>query len=299
MNAFSMPVPAPTPILTPSPRRMSVSDPSNPETSLDWVPELRTLFSKTDRFGNELYVPAECPGGGTYQGIYRPGYDANPLGVVTENTYRSLNHMSDTDVVMSSGAKITPAGSLIDGHGYHTVQRFRLDFTDVAKEVKGLPMADLMMLVHDHTGKGSVRASVVTYLGKACVGSSVFVRKIHTGMGDRHVGAGGKAGWGDTVAKLCEDAMLYQDSLLTILKAAADKPVDDAARAIFNAAWRKTGYVIPEEKDLRPMNCLLAVIEYHEVQRGPMCWGVWSRRLEGDAIRALSDITGIKLEKKG
>lgn len=293
-TATNLSVPSFPEINRASARIMRRVDLSIPETSLDWTPSLRPVYSFVPRSdmpesfdAADTSLPVRAA---NYFAVCRPGYEEDPFGIVTDD-YRPLCHETTAGTVRDCGANLLREGALIDGHGYHTVHTFRLSHVRSAT-IKGLPLTDRLMLVHDHTGKGSVRASIVTYLGRAVVGSSAYVRKIHVGEGAKRVGAGGIGGWTNTIAALCETAILQQDALVDMLSRVSELPVTDDRAKIF----RSWGIEVAEDIEKRPSTCLHIMIEHHEAQRGDLRWGVWSRRLEGDAIRAGLEITGMSLD---
>lgn len=310
------------------------------EASLNWTPRILPLFSfphmsQTDYAarGSDA-IPA-----GSAVAIVRPGYEGTPLGIATD-VYRPVNHHETVnDVAESTQGRAKLEGALIDGHGYHVVHAFRLEApmpTKVAEvaeardvaidisaamggvpaidHVRGLPLISRLTLVHDHTGCGSLRASVVCYLGKDIViGSACFTRRIHTGTGSKDVGVGSRARWLGVVDAMLDTAVLQHSFICALLAKAAEVPMTDAAAQAFEdrGVFVEREKVSADEKkaaadrgESEPVGAIVertaldVVIAYHKQQRGQMSWGVWSRRLEGDALTALEDITGIKLPKQ-
>jgi hypothetical protein len=47
-----------------------------------------------------------------------------------------------------------------------------------------------------------------------------------------------------------------------------------------------------------PKTALDVVIAHHKTRRGQLSWGVWRRRLEGKALSALLETTGVSLPKR-
>jgi hypothetical protein len=313
MNATVIPLLKPRPpILKPSPRIMRregrTSDPApggtraplnEGETSLNWTPKLTPLYSMP-------FADSETVRAGNAFAIVRDGYEEDPLGIVT-NMYRPLVH-EDTarDIAEGTFGRTTPEGAQVDGHGYHVVHADTL----ATMTVNDLPIVSRLMLVHDHTGAGSVRASVVCYLGNEIViGSKNFTRRLHVGAGARDMGAGSRSRWLDVVDAMLETAMVQQDALAECLtKGVSFKMTEDAAACFErHAVFVERAKLTQEEKDrgviasIIPPTALDVVIAHHKSRRGAgnITWGVWSRRLEGEALSALIEITGVSLPRKG
>ncbi len=338
-------------VLTPSPRIMRregqmrdryhtgagknvVRELNEGETSLDWVPRLLPLFTFPWVAPHDTRpVPA-----GTATAIVRPGYEGAPLGIATD-TYRPIDHHAAVqDVAASTEGRAMLEGALIDGHGFHVVHAFKLDAVlpekvaqiaearsvvlDVqhalgdgaAPTVRGLPLISRLTLVHDHTGKGSLRASVVCYLGTdIVVGSACFTRRIHVGAGKQDVGVGNNARWLSVIDAMLDTAVLQQSAIGMLLAKAAEVPMTEKVAAAFEG--RGVGVererVSADEKkaaaergESEPIGAIVertaldVVIAHHQQRKGRLTWNVWARRLEGDALTALEDITGIKLPKQ-
>jgi len=270
--------------------------------------------------------------------IVRPGYEGEPLGIATD-MYRPVDHRAAIrDITEATEGRAAPEAAMIDGHGYHVVHAFRLaqplpekveqivearDVSDdiaaamgsgAAPTVRGLPLLSRLTVVHDHTGGGSLRASVVCYLGSdIVVGSACFTRRIHVGAGDKDVGVGDKARWLGVIDAMLDTAIMQQHAIGALLAKAADLPMTDDVAEQFEARGVRVERekVDAEEKkaaaergDPEPVGAIVertaldVVIAHHKQRSGRMSWGVWSRRLEGDALSALEDITGVKLPKQ-
>lgn len=270
------------------------------ETSLDWSPKTLPLFSFPWQSPHNLLPVAA----GSAIAIVREGYEAHPLGIATD-MYRPVQHQATAaDVAASTQARCEFDGALIDGHGFHTVHGWKLH-TDVSETVRDLPLVSKLTLVHDHTGSGSLRASVVSYLGdKIVVGSRNFTRRIHVGNGDRDVGVGSRERWTSVVIDaMLETANLQQAVLAAILRKADETPMTDEHAKVFEAHGvaieRSRVSEADKQRGEKPMivapTALDVVIDHHKQRKGRLSWGVWSRRLEGGAIVALETITGIAL----
>jgi hypothetical protein len=310
-------------VLTPSPRimrqegqthdryhmgngRSVVRELTTGETSLDWTPRILPLFSfPFDAPHGEVPVPA-----GSAVAIVRDGYAATPLGIATD-MYRPVSHQATVvSVAESTMGKCSLEGALIDGHGYHVVHAFRVN-TLVSEMIGDLPMISRMTIVHDHTGMGSLRASVVCYLGRdVVIGSRNFTRRIHVGRGAQDVGVDSGANWTGVIDAMLETAALQQGFLAETLRVAAQIKMTEEHAIIFEragvhiertkvsdqdkarAAARGESMPVPQ---IVPATALDVVIAHHKQRSGRLSWGVWSRRLEGSALGCLETITGVKL----
>jgi hypothetical protein len=299
-------------ILKPSPcimrREGRTSDPgpggtriplNDGETSLDWTPVLHPLYSMP-------FASGETVRAGNAMAIVRPGYEEDPLGIATD-MYRIVDRVETVrDVESSTFGKCTREGGSLDGIGYHVVDSFRLD-TLATLTVNDLPIVNRLLLIHDHTGVGSVRASVTCYLGNEIViGSKNFKRKLHVGAGARDMGVGSRARWVGVIDAMLETAMLQQGALAECLtKGAAVKMTEKEAeiferhdvtveRAKLAKEETEQGMIAP----IVPKTALDVVIAHHKTRRGQLSWGVWRRRLEGKALSALLEITGVSLPKR-
>ena len=251
---------------------------------LEWAPVRRALFAPLGGVPGAMPVRA-----GDFHGVYRPGFDEDPFGVVT-SMYRPVEHQATAATVEACGAPVRPLGGMIDGHGYHVAHVYEIAHTQ-ARRVRGSEVRDRLFLVHDHTGAGSVRASVATRIGKWYVGSASFLRRIHVGEGERHVGSNGTEGWTREIAAMCEAAILKQDALIDLLTLASETRVTGE----HEKALEKRGISTRDGKgDNAPLyrTLLDVAIGHHVPKSGALRWGVFSRALEGDALATIVAILG-------
>lgn len=302
-------------LITPSPRvmrregatadrlRTGAMRPINAgEASLDWAPRALSLY--THPYPTEPGAPVRA---GSAVAIVRDGYEGAPLGIATED-YRPVAHQAThAEILRSTEATCTYDGAIIDGHGYHVIHAYRVT-TTVTEIVGDLPLISRLSVVHDHTGAGSLRASVVCYLGReVVVGSANYTRRIHVGAGALDVGVGSGARWaGTTIPPMLESAALQQGAIAQILRAARGLTMTEPLAEIFEArgvAIERTRPTADERARgvapaIVPVTALDALIAHHRVRRGRPTWGVWSRRLEGGALSALAEITGITIPRQ-
>lgn len=300
------------------------------ETSIDWVPTTIQLYS----FPRRLDGGTRPIAAGSAVAIMREGFESAPLGVASD-MYRPIDHHETVrDVAESTADRASFEGALIDGHGYHIVHAFRLAepvparIAEIAKKhkveigdgyptsptVRGLPLVSRLTLVHDHTGDGSLRASVVSYLGDdIVVGSACYTRRIHVGAGDKDVGVGDKARWLAVVDAMIDTAALQQGAIGALLAKAAETPMTDEAAKVFERhgvfvarekVSRKERDAAAERGEPAPVGAIVAktaldvVLAFYKQRSGRLTWGVWSRRLEGGALAALETICDMKLPKQ-
>ena len=268
------------------------------DTATDWKPVLvpvKTTHTKAE-------IPLPC---GSYHAIMRPGYWESPLGMIaSESSYVPLDHTADAATVANCGAAITFIGAKIADWGSVVVHAYRLELLGCKDEegnmkphlVRGLPVGAVLNLVHDHTGKGSVNASVVLYLGRGehtkVLGARERIRKIHRGEGKLRVGVGSNAGWCNGIAAMCERIILEQVETIDLLNLAHKTALNaDNARV-----FRDAGIVVESWKDDNSdveifSGTLLDVLAaHHQSKRGEVKYGVWSRRLEVEGWKCLEKI---------
>jgi len=309
------------------------------ETSLAWAPKLLPLYSFPEHGERDVREGDAVDGArqvraGSAVAIVRPGYEADPLGIATD-MYRPVNHAETIrDVAESTMGRATFQGALIDGHGFHVVHSFRLEAVlpeklaeiatrynlttpaspDATPAIRGLGLVSRLTVVHDHTGGGSLRASVVCYLGKDIViGSACFTRRLHVGTGSLDVGVGDRARWVGVIDAMLDTAVLQHGAIGALLAKAAEVPMTDDAAKVFemHGVFVERAKVTAAEKvdavnrgEPEPVGAIVeptaldVVIAFHKQRSGRMSWGVWSRRLEGGALAALEAICDVKLPKQ-
>jgi hypothetical protein len=289
----------------PSPRAPSVRIPLNPgETSLGWVPKLVPLHTfpwgapydtRTARCGRDF-------------AIVRDGYESPHRFGLSTSMYRPIVHTETVEDLKAASVewstRIAYERALIDGHGFHVVHAFKL-MTEVSEMVGDLPMVSCLTIVHDYTGKGALRASVVCYLGDDIViGSRNFTRRIHVGAGDRDVGVGSRARWMSVaISPMLETATLQQGVLAAILRKAKTIAMTEDIAKVFAAHKVDVEWSKPTEAEkakgevprIVPATALDVAIAHHKPKKGLISWGTWSKRLEGRPLAALEKITEISL----
>ena len=236
------------------------------EEDLAWEPQAIELHSVVDG----VNVRA-----GEAFAIVRPGMERWPLGVVSDH-YQVTGHRATAEAITSFCADaVTPAGAIIVGHGYHVAHSYTVKHMR-ADEVAGAPVSSRLVVTSSHTGGESLRACMVVYVGKDAIGCVVSSRALHV--------ADQPGRWTADVEAMVEKAILVQDALVDLLKAASERVLDDADRSFFKS--RKM--VIKKDA----VSALDAVRSWMRGTTKKVTFGVWSRRLDDVAIRALVVLLG-------
>lgn len=231
---------------------------------LDWSPVAMPLYT------NLMGVNVRA--GNTFA-IVRPGYERWPLGVVTD-TYKVVGHTTVSENVLQSNRDaITPAGKpYMCAHGYHIAYGYTINHMRSDK-LAGLPVYSRLVVAVDHTGKNALRAAMVVYVGKEPIGAIVRSRGIHV--------AANPTVWHAAVEAMVERAIIVQDPLIALLtKAHAHSMSDD-------------DFDILRKEDICPRDkvatTLLQALQswFHKPATGLQTWGIWERRLDNSAIRAM------------
>jgi len=190
------------------------------------------------------------------------------------------------------------------------------------RRVRGMVVHHELNIRHDHTGAGSVSYALVCYLSHSadrtstskmhCLGASLSDRKIHKGRGKKDIGVG-ESGWSEAIGQVTESARALQDSLSDLLIKADQTPMTEEIAKIFE----EYGFTIPkEEEEKRPgqrggvkksdkfklsgsaLDVLLDAFSPKRkgaTQNGQPRWGVWAECLSNAGIRALQEVTKIKV----
>lgn len=220
-------------------------------------------------------VDGENVRSGESYAIVRPGLERWPLGHVSDH-YRVTPHRATAAAIASFCAEsVTPAGAIIVGHGYHVAHSYEVRHMQAA-EVAGVPLVCRLVVASSHTGGEAVRASMVVYVGRDAVGSIVRSRALHVASQPER--------WQADVDGMIEKAILVQDALADLLRAAAARELTDADRSFFKA--RK----MVVKKSAR--TAFDAVRSWTRGNTRQMTYGVWERRLDDEAVRALVVLLG-------
>jgi hypothetical protein len=234
---------------------------------LDWDPVAIPLFSVVE--GVSVRV-------GESYAVVRPGMERWPLGIATDH-YRVVSHRATAAAIAEAGqGQVRLASHVISGHGYHVAYTYEVEHLRSTDLVGGQAVASNMVVVHDHTAKGSLRASMVVSVGSVSLGSVVSARALHVSTNPEI--------WQGEIDAMIERSILAQDALLDLLRAADAHVLTDADREFF--AGR--GMTI----DKSATTALEAVQSWHTGRSRTVTWGIWERRLWDDGIVALCNLLG-------
>lgn len=244
-----------------------------------WDPVATPLYSLVD--GQPVRA-------GTAFAITRPGMERWPLGVASDH-FRVVPWQSTRDaIVQFCAGAVRPVGTRVAGHGYHVMQAFAVEHLQTRRveahgersaadyTVEGAAVTARLVVVNSYTGGDALRAAMVVYVGDHPIGSVVSTRAMHVASQPEH--------WQGQVDAMIETAILAEDAILDLLKAAAKRELDDADRAFFKGR----GMSIKDDA----ATVLQAVFSWHKGRTKEATFGVWERRLDDEAVVALVVLLG-------
>lgn len=212
--------------------------------------------------------------------VARPGMERWPLGHVSD-VYKPTGHRGTTAMVTEACKEtVRPfKKALMSGHGYRVAHQFHVIGEDKG-DLHGLPVTSRLTVVHDHTGLHALRARMVVYVGNDTLGSFVGARAIHVAKNPEK--------WRLEVEAMVEKSMQAQDALMTLLKAADTHVLTEADKGLL------TALKVPPPGGTWAGTLLDSCVKYFKGKNTDMTWGVWERRLDDDAIRAMVAVLGAK-----
>lgn len=208
--------------------------------------------------------------------IIRPGYERWPLGHVMKG-YVPTGRASLLNMCTEAWAGlVTHTKSAIFGIGVYDAHEFTIEHQK-AKSVQGAPVTSKLLLTNGNDGKTATRASMVIYVGSDAIGSVYRARAIHVGAQ--------QVIWTGDVLGMIEKSVLVQDALIELLTEASNHEFTDVERA-----WFKARNMTIRDKNARTLlDAVRSWTKGGNTTRGKnkLTWGVWRRRLDDKAIRAL------------
>jgi hypothetical protein len=193
-----------------------------------------------------------------------------PLGIASDH-YKPTSHADvDARLLAECGASIEPNGIVMSGHGYHVAYGYVIRHLGASK-VGEHEVTTKLVIAHDHTGSGAMRASMCLYLDGRAIGAIVTTSAMHV--------AAQPGIWQSNIDAMIESAVIAQDAILDVLKAAAERKLTEEDLAFLT----KRGLTLP--KDVT--TALGALVAHHAGRTAKMTWGVWERRMGDAGIRAV------------
>lgn len=239
------------------------------ESALDWDPKTVGLYS--------LIEGAPVRAGESYA-IVRPGMERWPLGIVTER-YRVTSHRTSIEAVKSFCSDVVMPGAIyMAAHGTHVAHTYDIRHIKAAS-VNGVEVTTRLVVENDHTGKGAMRSCMVVYVGNCALGSVVRTRGLHVGSQPE--------AWHSEISAMAEMAIEVQDALIDLLKAASARVFTDEDRKFLKN--RKIN-IKGDHKSL--LGALTSWMGGQHDYNAKITWGVWQRRLDDDAIKAMVALLG-------
>jgi len=237
------------------------------DKDLDWEPTKHEVYYTTN---GETLVRA-----GEQFAIVRTGFKF-PLGHASDHR-RIVSHNKTRDAIYAgpvATGQIVPGVRYIAGHGYHVIQTFDVQHMQAAT-IDGVQITHKLVVTNDHTGAGAMRASLVCYVGDDAVGAVAFSRA-------RHVSSNPER-WTSDVEAMIETAILKQDEILELLRAAQAHVLTDEDRV-----WLRRKDVIVKNSAHTLLDAFRA---WHESRgKAKPTWGVWSRRLDDRGLRVMRQL---------
>jgi len=212
--------------------------------------------------------------------VVRPGEERWPLGHVSD-VYKPTGHRGTVKMVTEACKETVQPfkKALMSGHGYRVAHDFHVVTEGVDNDLHGLPVTSRLSIVHDHTGLNALRARMVVYIGNNTLGSIVGSRAIHV--------ANNPEKWRLEVEAMVERSKKAQTALMSLLQAADKHVLTEADKTLLVALK-----VAPPTAFNGTL--LDSVVTYFKPKGGDLTWGVWERRLDDDAIRAMVAVLGAK-----
>ncbi len=232
----------------------------------------------------QFTFPAESDGHEVRSGdsfaVVRPGHARHPLGHVSD-VYRPTGHRGTVKMVAEACKETVKPfkKALMSGHGYRVAHDFHVVTEGVDNDLHGLPVTSRLSIIHDHTGLHALRARMVVYIGDSTLGSVVGSRAIHV--------ANNPEKWRVEVEAMVERSKKAQGALMTLLQAADKHVLTEADKALL------VTLKVPSPTGFSG-TLLDSVVTYFKPRGGDLTWGVYERRLDDDAIRAMVVVLGAK-----
>lgn len=228
---------------------------------LTWTPESIELFSVV----NGANVRA-----GEAYAIVRPGQERWPLGIASDH-YKPTDHVAtDARILSECSESLTPNGVVMSGHGYNVAYGYFIRHMQASK-VGAHDVTTKLVVAHDHTGKGSMVASMCLYVDNQAIGAIVTTKAMHV--------AAQPGIWQSNIDAMIESAIIAQDAVLEMLAAAEAYVLTDEDKAFL----AKKGMRVPEGVT----TALGALVAHHKGRNARITWGVWERRMNDEGIRAV------------
>lgn len=243
------------------------------EEDLAWDPIMLEQFT----------FPAEADGheerSGDSFAVVRPGQARWPLGHVSD-VYKPTGHRHTTKMVTEACVDmVKPAGAVMSGHGYRVAHNFSVLNQDKVN-LHGLPVTSQLTVVHDHTGLHALRARMLVFVGKDCLGSFVGARAIHVATNPEK--------WRVEVEAMVSKSMKAQEALLAVLRAADTHVLTEADKALL------VTLKVNPPAGVFAGTLLDSCVAYFKGRNTEITWGIWERRLRDDAIQAMVKVLGVK-----
>lgn len=260
---------------------------------LNWAPVAVPLYSfvssSAESEAQAIGAAIETPGplsldsvavrAGESFALVRRGFERHPFGICSDH-YDCSDHVKiDASIREGCGQAITPHAVMMAGHGYQVAYGYSLKHLQATRIIEGNLIRSLstgLIISHDHTGKGALRASMCLYLDRKAIGSIVYTTAMHVGAQP--------AIWQANIEAMIETALIAQDAIVETITLASKRSLTEEDREFLKGK----GLRCPESVT----TALGALVEHHEGRNQTMTWGVWERRMLDSGFRAVLALIG-------
>lgn len=248
------------------------------DADLEWEPQVCDLFTLSE----SAPVRAGCA-----VAVVRPGWERWPLAISSER-YKPTSHVSTDAMILGSGAGVRPNGIIMAGQGTHVAYGYFIEHLRASELDTQTVVSTKMIVSHDHTAKGKARASMVLYVTYK-EGSEQHSVPVGTLVSCGAMHAGNQVTiWQGMIEGLIEAAVVSQDAVLDLLRAAKARELSDEDRKLL----RERGMKLPTTGE-QPKTLFDAMVKHHAGRNGKPTWNVWARRLGDEAFRAAISLLGV------
>jgi hypothetical protein len=243
---------------------------------LAWDPEAMPLFTLSP--GEESVIRA-----GDEFSIVNPNVRRWPTGRAT-GVYRVYSHRRVLEQTLAAcGESVSLRGSLVVGQGTRIVHEFDVrHLSSQSVEVrpgKTCEVSSLLTLVVPHTGREALSARMTIYVDGLAFGAIVGATATHL--------SSNPTVWQGDVDSMIEKSILVQDALLDLIRAAASHELTDE-----NRRWLRKRKIVVKKSSRTALEAMTAWHGVDRAGRTAPTWGVWSRRLDSEAIMTLCILLG-------
>lgn len=238
------------------------------DPAIDWTAECIELFT---------ILEGVAVRAGEGFAVVKPGAERWPLGMVSDH-YKPTDHCAaDKRILAECMGAVSASSAMVSGHGYQVVYGYKVEHMHCS-EVGTHKVETRLVVAHDHTGKGAMRASMCLYLNGNAIGAIVTTSAMHV--------AAQPGIWAQNIESMIESAIVAQDAVLDLLSMADARKLSEEDLEFL----RHKGMKLPTGEDGAKWigkSALDALVYHHAGRNERITWGVWERRMGDEGIRAV------------